>query len=308
MAAIHGIRSNRGLRIGAVLVFAVLLLALLAWLALPRVQSARAGSMLEEANGHIADANASLEQLDFDLLSIEGFTSLDGITKAGQSLSGAGELIQASAADISEASAVVESASGLRLLPGWYREYLGIKLEIAGLRAQQLEIMMDASTRLEGLYGAAPLIFQSMSEMDRMLGQLEAAIAITQDDPQTASVELSDIAASMRSIQQQLDDLHQQSGFDLLENMSRNVADNAALAEAAGALADAVASGDQGRVQQQAGVLEQQLLDTTVGVDYLDLWLKTQLRPLKKDYDELQEKQVELDARAAALYEEHAGS
>lgn len=307
MASLSAISSQRLVRTGAVALAALALLALLGWLALPRIQAARAGSLLEEANNHIESANGSLQQLSFDLLAVDGFTSLDSITAAEESLSGSAALLEASAADIDRASEKVTAASGLLLLPGWYGDYLGKKQEIAGLRSQQLQILTEASTRLDELYGAAPLIFQSMEEMDRLLGQLEAAAAKTQSDPATASAELSQTAASMRAIQQQLDGLHQETDFQLLQQMSRNVAGNASLAEAAASLADAVASGDQARVQVAADTLEQQLLDTTVGVDYLDMWFRKKLRPLRKDYDELQEQQALLDAQAAGIYAENSG-
>ncbi len=280
---------------------ALMVLAAIAWFTLPWFQARRADSLLVDANGHIENANRVMADIGIDLLSLEGFTSLEGIDKAREAVAAARPRLEESAAEVDRAAAAADKGAGLARLPGWYANYLRKKREVAELRGQQLQILQDAADKLEELYQAAPLMFQSMEEMDRLLGRFESAMDTTQDDPSGAAATLDDISRSMRAIQQQLEDLFAQSGFILIQRMADNVRDNAELAEQSKLLADAVASGNQAMVQQTASDLENHLMKTDIGIDYLQLWLDTEIKPLKIDYEKLQSRQQQLDEEAAEL-------
>ena len=300
------IPTGHRLRAATLLAGTVLvLLAALAWFTLPWPQTRRADLLLADANGHIESANRSLAEIDIDLLSPEGFTSLEEIDKAREAVAAAGPRLEESTAEVDKAEAAAEKGSGLLRLPDWYADYLRKKQEVAKLRGRQLRLLEDAAGKLEELYQAAPLMFQAMEEMDRLLGRFESAMDTTQDDPVGAAAALDEVSRSMRAIQQRLEDLYARSGFILLQHMADNVRSNAELAEQSKLLADAVAGGDQSLVQQTASDLENHLMETDIGIDYLQLWLDTEIKPLKSEYEVLRSRQQQLDQEAAELFHEH---
>jgi hypothetical protein len=284
---------------------ALVLAGAVTWLVLPQVQEWRADALLSEANGHMEKANEAMARIDIDMLDLQSLTSLEAIEAAGGAVVAAGPLLEESAAETALAMNAVSRGEGFPRLPGWYSQYLGKKRETAEARERQVQILQQASDRLSLLYPEAPLIFRSMQEMDRLLGQFQAAMASTQSDPGGSSASLAQIAASMRDIQHQLESRYSESGFNLLERMADNVKDNAEMVEQTKALADAVATGDQAQVQQASDAMQKLLMETDVGIDYLELWFNIELKPLKHDYDELQSRQHQLDEEAAEIFHQH---
>jgi hypothetical protein len=149
------------------------------------------------------------------------------------------------------------------------------------------------------------VIFNSVQEMDRLFGQLSVALGKVQTSPEEARASLDQIALTFSQLQQQIDQAYADTGFEVLPELSRTAADNAALAQLAAQLADAAGSGDQARAQQAAVSMEQKLLSTSISGNTVDHWWQVQIEPLEQEYAELQTRQEELDAESAALYEEH---
>ncbi len=293
-------RTRQYLVAGAILLAALLVLYLPKLL--PSIQQYRADSLLAAANRHVENAGELQGAAGSEILDVSGFTSLESIDRSREAVSATAADLDAAAAEIDAAEAAVAKAASLSLLPEDQRRYLEKKRQSAQLRREQLDILGEAVGKLEELYDSAPLIFSSMEEMDRLLGRFETAMGDSRSHPGDAIAELDEISVAMRDIEKRLRDGYEEKGFDLLKRMADNVAEVAAMVEGSRQLAGAVAAGDQAAVENAASALEQQLLSTSVGVDYLDLWFRLELRPLKNDYDQLQEQQERLDAEAAGLY------
>lgn len=285
-----------------VALIALLVLALAFFLLLPQLQAWRANSYLTEANSHIQSANQNLESISAGLLEIEGFTSLDGIEKASSALADAQPLLESSSIEIDSAGRQVNNAADLFRLPGDFRLYLEKKSRITELRSEQQEILSRAASKLDDLYEVAPLVFQSMEDMDRLFGQFQQALGDVRDTPQQAAVQLGQLADSFGKIQRELDAGYQQSSFEMLKDFSANAGQYAALATAAADLASAIATGEQEQTQEAANNLENHLLSTTVGIDYLDMWLRQEIDPLRDRYHTLQDEQERLDSEAQEVY------
>lgn len=292
----------RHLRIAIFMLVAIAVLAAASWLLVPRIQTMRADAMLGESNRHVESANSLMAQAEATSLMSQNLTSQDNINHAREAVEAALPLFAEASAEVDSARQGAESASGLVLLPEWYREYLEIKAETAGLRGQQLKLLDEISRELIKLYEVGPLVFQSLADMDRLLGQLSSSSALINDNPEAAGVTLVQTATSMRAIQQQLDSRYQETGFSLLSQLAADVGDNAELAELSAALAAAVSGGDQAQAQEAAKQLQDALLTTSIGVNYLEAWLSQNIDPLKEEYLQLQLEQEDRDHQAAAAY------
>lgn len=281
---------------------AAIVLAAVFFLLLPQLQVWRANSYLADANSHIESANQSLMSINADLLEIEGFTSPEGIEKASATLADAQPLLESSSNEIGVARRQADTAANLFRLPGDFRLYLQKKSRITELRSEQQEILSQAASKLDELYEVAPLVFQSMEDMDRLFGQFQQALGDIRESPQQTAAQLGQLADSIGKIQRELDAGYQKSSFEMLKDFSANAGQYAALATAAADLANAVAAGEQEQTQEAANTLESHLLNTTVGIDYLDLWLRQEIDPLRDRYHTLQDEQEQLDREAKEAY------
>ncbi|MBI5870191.1 MAG: hypothetical protein HZB44_04430 [Actinobacteria bacterium] len=295
--------TDRLLHIAAILALAALL-GLGSWFGIGWLQEQRADGMLTSANSHVGNANGIMAQIEVGRLGSESFTSLDSISQANRAIESMIPLLEEAATEISSAREDAGTAAGFPLLDDWYRTYMDKKRETAGLRMQQLEVLAETAGRLQQLYAAGPVIFNSVQEMDRLFGQLQDALGKVQNSPAEARTSLDQVSRSFSQLQQQLDQAYAQTGFEVLPELSRTAADNAELAQLAAQLADAAGAGDQARAQQAAVSLEQKLLTTSVSGNTVDLWWQEQIDPLEQEYAELQARQEALDAEAAALYEQ----
>jgi hypothetical protein len=299
--AIHTITGSRW-RYAMALAVTALVLAVFILLLLPYLQTWRANSLLADANSHIESANLNLSRINTDLLEIEGFTSLESIELASEALAEAQPLLMSSNDEIGRARRKADAAANLFRLPVDYQLYLKKKSRITDLRSQQQDILLEAAGKLDDLYAVAPLVFQSMEDMDRLFGQFQQALGDIRETPQQAAAQLGQLSDSMHSIQHELDSGYQRSSFEMLKDFSANAGQYAALATAAAELAGAIATGEQEQTQEAANNLESQLLSTTVGIDYLDLWLRQEIDPLRDRYRQLQSEQEQLDGEAKEAY------
>lgn len=297
---------NRLLTAAALLVLAALLAAG-AWFGLGWLQEKRADRLLSSANSHIERANGIMMEIEVGQLGSESFTSLESIGRADSAIKSMTPLLEQAATEISDARDDAGAAAGFPLLDEWQSSYLRTKEESANIRMQQLEVLAETADRLQQLYAAGPVIFNSVQEMDRLFGQLQDALGKVQTDPAEARASLDQIAVSFSQLQQRLDQAYAETGFEVLPELSRTAADNAGLAQLAAQLADAAGAGDQVRAQQAAISLEQKLLSTTISGNTVDLWWQQQIEPLEQKYTELQAQQEALDVEAAALYGQRAG-
>ncbi|MHB9112008.1 MAG: hypothetical protein ACYC4D_05210 [Thermoleophilia bacterium] len=294
---------NRFLTAAAILVLAALL-ALGAWFGLGWLLEDRADGLLSSANSHIEKANGIMAEIEVGQLGSESFTSLDGIERADRAIESMIPLLESAATAVSKARDDAGTAAEIPLLDEWYSGYLRKKQETAGIRMEQLEVLAETAGRLQQLYVAGPVIFNSVQEMDRLFGQLQDALGKVQSSPAEARASLDQIALTFSQLQQRLDQAYAETGFEVLPELSRTAADNAGLAQLAAQLADAAGAGDQARAQQAAISLEQKLLSTSISGNTIDLWWHEQIEPLEQEYAELQARQESLDAEAATLYEE----
>ena len=259
--------------------------------------------LLRDANSHIVKADDIMTKIEINQLSRDRFTSLDNINRAAAALQDMKPLLGEAATEVKDAGDEMASAAGLPMLDDSYRAYLGKKQETAAVRRRQLDSLASRVDRLDQLYGAGPVVFNSIQEMDRLLGQLEASMGMVQSSPGEAGASLSQTSASFSQVQKQLDQAYSQSRFELLAELSKTTSDDADLAALGAQLAGAAEVGDQGRAQQIAVQIESKLMAISAGVDPLDSWWQEQINPLQQEYADLQSQQESLDAEAAALYD-----
>ncbi len=272
-------------------------------LGLPRLQQLRANASLADANTHIEQADSLMSGIDVTEEANVSFSSPDAIKQAHDALAAAGPTLDQAAAEVSQARDEADSASGLSLLPGWYRDYLGKKRDTAAARLDQIDRLKQAAAALEQLYGSGAVIFQAQQDIDRLTGQMETAVGQIQANPGLAQSTLAQVAQSMRAVQKQLDAARTGDDFALLEQLSRFAGSSAATADAAAGFADAVASGDQARAGSAAQTLESRLAAVGAGADRLMRWQAVYVMPRIQEADELQARQNELDQEAAALFQ-----
>lgn len=291
-------------------VLIVIALAIGGWFGLGWLQIKRADSSLADANAHIEEANRLMAAIKVEELGPESFSSLDNINRAAEAVVAMLPLIEQAATDVRAAGEESGSAAGMPLLPDWYSSYLQNKQKTAEARGRQLATLSETANRLRELYAAGPLVFSSVQEMDRLFGQFQAAMGKIQTSPGEATAMLAQVAASFAEVQKQLEESFAQTGFEILPDLSKTAADNAELARLAARLADAAGAGDQAKAQQVASQLEEKLLATSISGDAIGAWWQQQIKPLEQDYKEVQTEEEELDADAAALYEQrrHAAS
>lgn len=290
-----------------ILYIAILALALLlvagVWFGIGWLQEKRADGLLALANSHIETANGIMAEIEVGQLGSDSFTSLEGISRAASATESMIPLLEQAATEVNSAREGAGTAAGFPLLDDWHRDYLLKKQEAAETRMQQLEVLAETAYRLQQLYAAGPVIFNSVQEMDRLFGQFQDALGKVQSNPGEASASLAQIALSFSQIQALLDQAYAETGFEILPELSRTAADNSGLASLAAQLADAAGAGDQARAQQAAINLEEKLLATSISDDTVDLWWRQQIESLELEYADLQSRQESLDAEAAALYE-----
>lgn len=289
------------LRLIAVLVGILVLAAGLAY-GLPRLQLARADRLLSSANAHIGNANRILSQVRLDEMGAGNFTSEANIARGAEAAGAAPPLLEEARQETVLAAEDARRARGLLLLPSWYRDYWEKKEEVAGLRLEQTDILLDKSGKLNDLYLSGSLVFTSVEEMDRLWGQFESALGSLQGDPSGAQASLEQVSQSMRQIQAQLDAAYAEQGFQLLKDLSGSYSGHADLVELYVQLAAAVALGDQARVQQSASLAESRELRVGSSRDYFDLWWRRTITPLEDAYADRESRQQELDAEAALIY------
>jgi len=282
----------------------IALLGLGAWFSLGWLQESRANNLLSHANSHIERANEVMAEMEVDRLGSESFTSLNSITRATDAIESMKPLLEQAASEINDAQKDTATAAGFPLLDGWYSDYLLKKQETAGIRMQQLEILAETIGTQQQLYSVGPVIFSSVQEMDRLFGQFQDALSKVQSSPSEAGSSLGQISQSFSQIQTQLDKAYAKTGFEIIPELSKTASDNAELAGLAAQLADAAGTGDQARAQQVAIDLEAKLLSTSLNGNTVELWWQQQIEPLEQEYADLQSRQVELDAEAAAIYEQ----
>ena len=268
----------------------------------PWLQRLRADAALAGANAHIARADSLMSGMDVTGQAADSFSSLDGIAQAHDALAAAGPALDRAANEVRQARDAAGAASGLSLLPGWYRDYLGKKRDVAVARLDQIGKLKQAAAALEQLYGAGAVIFQAQQQMDQLTGQLQTAVTQIHADPEQAQATLTRLAQAMRAVRKQLDGARAGNDFDLLAQMSQSVGDTADAAEAAAGFAGAVASGDQSRAESAAQILETKLMGIGASADRLSRWQALNVTPLVDEIQELQSRQYGLDREAARLY------
>ncbi|MCL5883494.1 MAG: hypothetical protein M1539_05900 [Actinobacteria bacterium] len=273
------------------------------WFGLGWVEARRADMLLREANGHIETADNIMAQMKLDRLGRENFTSLENINEAAAALQDMKLLLGQAAGPVNDAEDEMSAAAGLPLIDDNYRAYLEKKRDTAAVRRQQLDTLAATVDRLDQLYGVGPAIFNSVQEMDRLLGQLEDSMGKVQSSPQEAAASLRQTAASFLQVQKQLDQSYSQEGFPLLTGLSKTAADDADLATLGARLADAAGAGDQAAAQQAAVQIESRLMTISTSGDPIDPWWQEQIEPLQRQYSDLQSQLATLDAEAASLYE-----
>lgn len=288
------------------LVFILLLLAVIlavgGWHGLKWLQVKRAETLLNSANSHMEKANGIMSDIKLVQLGQESFTSLDNINLASTAVQEMMPLLEQAATEVGLAEQDAGSAAVMLLLPEWQNEYLQKKQDTAAIREQQMTNLAETVRRLQQLYAVGPVVFSSVQEMDRLFGQFQAALGKVQSSPVEASESLGQIAWSFSQIQKQLEESYRQTGFEILPELSKTAADHADLSAVAAQLADAAGAGDQGRAQQAAVQLEEKLFSTSIAGNVIDSWWKSQIKPLKQEYSDLQTQEEELDLEAATIY------
>lgn len=292
---------RRWLGLGAALLIAAIA-AGAGWYGSLSVQLARADSLLTEANSHIEQANKLLAELGLDNLDAGDFSSLESIDKSGAVATVAAPRLDGARQEIDDAADAIRRAQGLSFLPAWYHDYLSKKEETAGLRSQQTQILAQKTGELTQLYTSGAVIFTALQERDRLIGQFQTAYGMIKDDPAPARDSLVTVAQGLRATESQLDSAYQEQGFNLLRDLAASTADFAGLAELALELADAATAGDQARIQDSSALLETKLQLSGFETGYVDTWWQDQITPLEQSYQDLQARQEQLDAEAAAFY------
>jgi hypothetical protein len=277
-------------------------IAVAGWLALPRIQALRADGYVQQANDEIDAANALLSDIDLSALGLDSFVSETSIQQTSATLHASLPALDDATGKVQLAIDSVDQASGLYRLPESYADYLEVKKEIAELRIEQLDTLKGAVEELQPLYDNGEVIFATIAEMDRIWGQVEYHIETLQNDPAEAAAGLRQAAASMRGLKEQIDSRNEASDFYLLESLSDSIEENAVLADVALELADAVAAGDQERVQQAAVAMDAQFMETTDTTSFVDKWVEYSVEPDVEELQELQEEQEELDLEAVQFF------
>jgi hypothetical protein len=277
-------------------------IAVAGWLALPRIQALRADGYVQQANDEIDAANALLSDIDLSALGLDSFVSETSIQQTSATLQASLPVLDDATGKVQLAIDSVDQASGLYRLPESYADYLEVKKEIAELRIEQLDTLKGAVEELQPLYDNGEVIFATIAEMDRIWGQVEYHIETLQNDPAEAAAGLHQAAASMRGLKEQIDSRNEASDFYLLESLSDSIEENVILADVALELADAVAAGDQERVQQAAVAMDAQFMETTDTTSFVDKWVEYSVEPDVEELQELQEEQEELDLEAVQLF------
>lgn len=293
----------------ALIIFGVVALTAVAvWYGGIWLQLKRADAAMSDANDAVARANELMSRIRVGDMGASSFTSLENINGASAAVSAALPLLTEARGDAERARDNARRARGLARLPAWYYDYLEKKELIALLRIEQLDRLQQTTTNLSALYGSGPVIFSSVEEMDRLLGQFQAALGMLLSDPAQARTAMDQVVGGMRQVQNRLDAANAEHGFQLLADLSGSVAGNIRLVEQSADLAAATAAGDQAQAQQSAIALEKTLLDTSVTRDFLDIWWSQEIEPLQGDYANLQSRQEELDLEAAAIYARERGT
>ncbi|MHB0867610.1 MAG: hypothetical protein ACYC6B_06070 [Thermoleophilia bacterium] len=288
----------------ALIMVAVMALAVAAaWYGGAWVQLKRADSMMASANDAIVRANERMSRISVGDLGANSFTSLDNINRASAAVNASRPLLADTRGDIERVRDEAHRARGLARLPDWYYDYLEIKEQIAQLRLEQLDRLEQTTAGMSALYSSGPIIFNSLEEMDRLLGQFQAALGKLQSDPAQARANMDQIAVEMRQLQTGLDEANTKNDFQLLADLSGSVAANIRLVEQSADLAAATAAGDQAQAQQSAIALEKSLMNTSITSNLLNNWWRREIDPLERDFTTLQSRQEELDQQAAAAYD-----
>ncbi|MFA6002291.1 MAG: hypothetical protein WC828_09325 [Thermoleophilia bacterium] len=272
------------------------------WLGIPFVQAERANTKLASANNHIEEANMLMSRIEADKLGADTFSSLENINVAREAVAGAEPLLKQAMDSVRSASIDARSAASLSTISPDYRDYLLKKAEIADLRGQQLQVLADTVAQLGNLYEAGTVVFTSLDEMDKLLGQFQVAMSMVQSNPAQASTTLKQTSQAMLQVKQQLDDGYAATGFNLLSAMSRSVNDYADLSSLAAQLADAAGAGDQTQAQAAAIELERKLMSTGSARTELENWWQSEIKPRETLYRDLQAQMETLDEEAAGLY------
>lgn len=272
------------------------------WFGAQRVQTARADSLLAEANGHIERANQLLAELGIDALGPGDFSSLDNISQSNTVASGAVAKLSEIRQETDAAAAAADRAAGLALIPAWYQDYLAKKGEVADLRTRQVDNLEQKTGTLAQLYDSGAVIFTALQNRDRLVGEFETAFGMIKDNPGPARDALGAVAQGLRGTESQLRSAHQEKGFGLLVELADSTAGYAELAELAQALADAAAAGDQSRIQDSSAKLETKLEEASLNTGFIDSWWQGNITPLERSYQDLESRQQDLDTEAAVIY------
>jgi len=286
----------------AVLLAAAAAVAAGAWFGWQRVQIARADSLLTDANGHIERANQLLAEPGIDNLGAGDFSSLENINTSARVATDAMGRLSEIRQETDAATDAANRAAGLAFLPAWYQDYLAKKLEVAGLRSRQVDNLEQKTETVAQLYDSGALIFTSLQERDRLVGEFESAYGMIKDDPGPARNALGAVARELRATETRLRSAYQEKGFSLLSDLADSTAGYAELAELAQALADAAASGDQARIQDSSAKLETKLEEAGLNTGFVDSWWQDHIAPLERSYEDLEAHQQDLDSEAAVIY------
>ena len=291
-----------------VIALAVAALAAAGWFPLPWVQEKRADARLSDANAHIEAANQYISQVQPAALAPSAFSSQDNINQARDAVAAALPLVTQAQQESTSAANDAGAAANYWRLPSWYSDYLSRKQQAADLRTTQAQTLTKTLGQLQLLYANGATVFQADQDLDRLLGQFQVADAKVQSDPASARTELDQVAASLRSVQQRLQDAYNSNGFELLSWLAQAAGSHADLAELSSQLADAAAAGDQGRAQTVAQQIQAKLGEIAGNSHDLDYWLQTTITPLRNDFENQRRQEEQLDAEAAAIYAQHRGS
>jgi hypothetical protein len=294
------------LKIAALLVVALALMAgavFGAWRGAVFVQTKRADSLLDSGDAHVARANEHMSRTRLgDIGSVGAFSSVDNINRAAAAADTALASLDEARAELESAAADAHRAARLQLIPTWYRDYLETKQQIAELRVAQVDEMRLAFTAIREIYGSGAVIFTSIEDTDRLLGQYEAALGRIPASPAEAREQLQQIASGMRAIKQRLDDEYGEKAFQLLADLSASVDIYAGNIDLSIELAQAVEDGDQSRIQSVTIDLENRLTESQTGTDFLSDWWEENVAPYEESYRELQDRADELDSAAFDIY------
>jgi hypothetical protein len=294
------------LKISALLVVALALMAgavFGAWRGAVLIQTKRAETLLDSGDAHITRANEHLSRTRLgDVGAVGAFSSVDNINRAASAADTALASLDEARPELESAAADAHRAARLQLIPTWYRDYLETKQQIAELRIAQVDEMRQAFTAIREIYGSGAVIFTSIEETDRLLGQYEAALGRIPASPAEAREQLQQIAAGMLAVKQRLDEAYTEKGFQLLADLSASVDVNAGIVDRSIELAQAVEDGDQSRIQSVTIDLENRLTESQTGTNYLGDWWEVNVAPYEESYRELQSRADELDSAASDIH------